>query len=65
MVRQLAKGVVNLLRTVTGAEFSERSHQVELIGTHLDNDGKNKDVNRIFIDKKCGLRNKRRFILDV
>lgn len=44
MVRQLAKGVVNLLRTVTGAEFSERSHQVELIGTHLDNDGKNKDV---------------------
>ena len=43
MVRDLAKGVVNLLDKVTGAEYSERSHQVEFIGIYNDL-GKRKDV---------------------
>ena len=43
MVRQLAKGMIEMFQKLTNVEYSERSHQVEFIGTY-DVDGKDKDV---------------------
>lgn len=43
MVRQLAKGMVELFEKLTNVEYSERSHQVEFIGNY-NVDGRDKDV---------------------
>lgn len=43
MVRKLAKDVATLLMKISGAEYSERRHQVEYIGK-MNVDGKEKDV---------------------
>ena len=43
MVRQLAKGMIEMFEKLTNVEYSERSHQVEFIGNY-NVDGKDKDV---------------------
>ena len=43
MVRQLAKGILEFFERISNVEYSERSHQVELIGKY-DVDGREKDV---------------------
>lgn len=44
MVREFAKGIVDLFRSISNAEYSERSHQVELIGKMDDENEKSIDV---------------------
>ena len=43
MIKRLAKDVGHLLLNISGAEYSERRHQVEYIGKYME-DGKQKDV---------------------
>ena len=44
MVKKFTKGIVGLFQSITHAEYSERSHQVELIGTYKNEDNDCVDV---------------------
>lgn len=43
MVRKLTKDLVQYFKNIAFAEYSERSHQVELVGTYFD-EGRDRDV---------------------